>query len=453
MHDGYDGGYARAFPSKFADDQQRYSLPGQHYVTSDSEPKSQSHSSKRTRTTSSARRSRKSSSAARDLVRALLIEKIDADDSTQAQLARAYDILRAESQRAANAERLALETAERLKGVSSARAQALQDAARAQAELRAYKLQFENAQQQLRTANDLVAQSDVEREQAVQTVARMKRAVEKYKAGELRRRAMEQGRLEGREEAFRDMGFRYSRDRERGPLVEDDDMAPLTPSDSTMLPIPPPEPVPLASRRRAESLSRMQTPRVQTPIQSRPARQSQIVQNQPMPNFIRRNTTPVNDRSQTPWRPVPPPATTAVRPPQGPATPPEYMHGDEEIEDTLYDRDREMNGSPDHIIIRSPVPTHPTHPPPLQPQLQTRPPRPPSSHGSRPTHISYPASQRHARHQSIDIPAALASESARRIYSQVSSSSSDTFEPVDPPEPPQEVGYDYTSSREPPVVC
>lgn len=425
-------------------------MPDQHYVTSESKS---TPSSKRTRTTSSARRSRKSSTAARDLVRALLLEKIDADDATQSQLQRAYDILRNESKRAADAERLALETAQRLKGVSSARAQALQEAAKAQAELRAYKLQFENAQQQLRTANELMAQTDAERDHAIQSVARMKKAVAKYREGELRRRAIEQGRLEGREEALRDMGARYSRMRDRGTFVEDDDVL-RTPTDVTMLPMPPPERVPIVVRRRAESLSRVQTPRTTTPVQSRQIRHSQVEQ----PNIVRRNTsTPVQDRSQTPWRSIPSPATAAVRQPSNAGTPPAYAHRDEEIENTQYDRAHRMNDIPDHIIIRSPVPTRPVETQtPLQAQFQRVPPRPPSSQASRPTNVSYPPSQRqgngHAHVPPHILAAQRAAESAGRIYSQVSSSSSETFDPVVPPEAPEVVDYDYTATHEQPFV-
>ena len=145
-----------------------------------------------------AKRSRKTStSTARDLVRALVHEKLEADSGAEVQLARAYDIIKEESRRAAEAERAALEATQRLKALAISRATAAKEASRAQAELRAYKLQLENAQRQLQDANAIAAASDQERARAEQASRKLKHAVEKLRLSEYMRRAREEGRREG----------------------------------------------------------------------------------------------------------------------------------------------------------------------------------------------------------------------------------------------------------------
>ena len=193
--------------------------------------------------TSSGRRSRKTSSTSnRELIKILLEEKWDAE-RMQDQLDRAYGIIRAESRRVTLAEQTAVETSDRLRGANHARMAAQQEAARAKAELRLYKVQFENAQEQLKRANELILQSDLDRERAEHATEKMRRQVEKYREMEITRRAREEGRMEGREEASRELVAPVARtnlDNAVLPsLTQLDDQVEGTPRSRTVLDIPP----------------------------------------------------------------------------------------------------------------------------------------------------------------------------------------------------------------------
>ena len=74
---------------------------------------------------------------------------------------------------------------------------------RAQAELRMYKVQYDNAQLQIQRANDMIAESDTERDKAVKQMEKMRETLEKYKEAERLRRAREEGWKAGREEGYR----------------------------------------------------------------------------------------------------------------------------------------------------------------------------------------------------------------------------------------------------------
>ncbi|EJC98553.1 uncharacterized protein FOMMEDRAFT_148994 [Fomitiporia mediterranea MF3/22] len=462
---GYESDYIpeqtyHHFPGKFTEDDPNSgyfssaTAPGrsqQHYAE-DSDPKSRVFTGAgRSRTaSSSAKRSRKtSSSTARELVRALINERLEADTTGEVQLARAYDIIKTESRRAADAERIALESTERLKGLAIARAREQKDAVRAQAELRAYKMQLDNAQKQLEEANAIVAASDAERMKAEHAVTRMKRTVEKFREGELARRAREQGFREGRREALWSIGadvppVHSTHSRTRGPIYEDDDddEVPHTPTSNVPLPVPPPESVPIMSRRAATP-----TIRRSTPIQ-------QDWRTAPIPEVIRQEMTPPSRRASTPgWGlPVPPPASIPTLPRRGETprpnsrrsgtpgprqAPPPLEYDDfEPVPDP-----RAQHPEPDHIIIRSPVPVRPEPETPTGVPAQVYPTRPASSQATRPPpHAGHPQGhhphdpRRHPRHHSMGDPAALATASADRIYSQYATSSeSSSSEPRRPP--------------------
>lgn len=157
----------------------------------------------------------------------LLEDKLDAE-RLSAELNRANDLLRIESRRAHDAERVAREAQELLKGVEHARLAAQQEAARVKAELRLYKVQYENAQEQLIRANEMIREADLEREDAVEAMTRMRKKLERYRAAEIERRAREQGRREGREEVLR----------ERGVVREDDDEEAESPDNVIHQPTP-----------------------------------------------------------------------------------------------------------------------------------------------------------------------------------------------------------------------
>ncbi|THH06828.1 hypothetical protein EW145_g3812 [Phellinidium pouzarii] len=427
---GYDSEFTGEFQDEYAGGKNQH-VHG--HIYSDSEPKSRFTGRSRT---SSGRRSRKTSSSSRELVRVLLEEKKDAE-RMHVQLEHAYGILRAESQRAADAERTAIETAERLKGLHRARLAAQQETARLQAELRMYKIQYDKAQSQLLHANDMISQSDLERDKAERAMEKMRRAVDKFKGTELARRAREEGWRQGREEVMRErkvdaftqpVARRY-RGEDRPLLVEDDGeivedgieggrgpfqqtlnrsipqprqlqaapmRAPDSVSDTAPLPVPPPASVPVIPRNFARNF----VPRQSVPM--------------PVPRqIIETRSPPVLARNM----PMPDPQRF-----------------------------------PDHIVVRSPLPipasiprfveAEPTHPSssythrPLSraaalPQRDSQ--RYPSHSNSNSQHFSQPSrNHNHARDQSVDIPVNSASASANRIYSQTyespSSSDSNEFE-------------------------
>ena len=427
-----DGGYDDA------DENARYNTPtspghsrsrrhSQHYADySDGGSRSRFASLSRSRTESSAKRSRKTStSTARDLVRALVHEKLEADSGAEVQLARAYDIIKEESRRAAEAERAALEATQRLKALAISRATAAKEASRAQAELRAYKLQLENAQRQLQDANAIAAASDQERARAEQASRKLKHAVEKLRLSEYMRRAREEGRREGLLESRGVVPPTRSSALVSVPAIEDGDDEPLpqTPVSNIPLPVPPPDYPPIVSRR------------AQTPASAH--RGSQGVRT-PVPDVIRQGATPPRRQSQAPSHSVPPSASIPIlhrraETPGSSQRPPVY----DDFDPVPEARDLHINSIPDHIIIRSPVPvrasspTEPTHfsQPPHQP-------RPRSSQASHPYIHQRPQPPRHARHYSIDDPAARASASASRIYSHYSTSSDSTISDTTAQRPP-----------------
>lgn len=315
---------------------------GGGYYYSDSEPKSRF-----TGRSSSGRRSRKTSSSGKELVRILLEEKADAS-RLHAQLERAYGVLRAESQRAVDAERSAVETAERLKGTHRARAAAQSEASRLQAELRMYKMQYAEAQKQLERANEMITQSDQERERSEREVEKMRKGMEKMREREVARRAMEEGRRIGREEAeavrrrrLQEVAEAANR-RARGiefPINEDGDESVeggyATEGQA-------------GGRRRRRSLAQPQHPRgapvaaesyrTQSPLPVPPPESVPVYSN-PVPLAMNRVPADIAYRQA---------AGDAGYDYQNPTTQ-AYPPSDGLVDSRPY---------PDHIIIRSPVPSH-----------------------------------------------------------------------------------------------
>jgi hypothetical protein len=173
------------------------------YTTTDTETKYRSNGDLNGRSQpSTTRRTRKSSTSKSGLVKILLEGKIDAENM-KVQLEQAYAYIRAESRRANEAERILQEAKERLKGLMLAKQASDKAAERAQAELRMYKVQYENAQMQMQRANEMIQESDMERDKARRQMEKMKEALEKYKEAELMRRAREEGWRAGREDGYR----------------------------------------------------------------------------------------------------------------------------------------------------------------------------------------------------------------------------------------------------------
>ncbi|KAI5120567.1 hypothetical protein M0805_002517 [Coniferiporia weirii] len=423
---GYDSGFAGDLEDDYTGGKGRDSTG---YVYSDSELKSRTTSRSRV---SSGRRSRKNSSSSRELVRILIEEKADAE-RLQTQLERAYGVLRAESQRAVDAERAAIETAEKLKGTHRAHLASQQEAARLQAELRLYKLQFENAQSQLRRANDMISQSDLDLQRAESAMEKMRMTTHKIKGAELARRAREEGWRQGREEVLRELMVnepappvpRGLRGEDRPPLVEEDDDVEEEEE----------EPLHQAASREVPQPQQYQATHVRAPESD--------------------GTAPL---------PVPPPASVPIMP-RGPVrrsnprqsamAPPFHQDTQEDIyyqqmppnaaHDMIMPDSRPI---PDHIIVRSPLPVSASVPD----VVNITAPRPSSSHAMRPMSRAAMLAQRdrgpysqsahfnphprhpqqplhshiHARSHSVDVPPALPDQVYPQSYS--SSTSSDDHE-------------------------
>lgn len=356
----------------------------------------------------------------------LLEENLLDSENTHAQLAHAYDVLRAESRRAAEAERVALETRERLRSITSSRMEALKEASRAQSELRAYKLQFEAAQQRIRDANELTKQAETEKERSERKLKELRKIVDKYRENMLTQLAKEEGVREGRREVLRELTKQSY-----NPIVASGyNDIPMTPSDATVLPVPPPASVLVRSRRSTTPRSRYGSPPLSHP-----------------PDVLvgaRQPPTP-SRRAHTPVYPIPPPVTQPLPPPPSlPILP-------RQTATPVIKNSRE---GPDDIIIRSPVAIHPgahsiTRPSSSASRLRNNV-SPPVQSPSRASGATY---QQHGRHHSID-PAVLGAMSAGRIYTDNSTDTdSDTEFPSQPPPPPfsQIQGKQWLPKQE--VVC
>lgn len=195
------------------------------------------------------RKDRDRHSTSRDILKALLAEETESKQSRRlfrAALAR----LDAETQRAQEAERRALELAARFKVVNEARLAAQQDFNRVNEELRLYKVQYDNAQREILRGQEILKDLEAQRDDAEAVAARARTEARKLREEKLVYRAREEGRAEGYQEGLR-RGMeqaRYENMRE-----EDDDPptptreAPLEELPVRNLPSPSPNGVPLES--------------------------------------------------------------------------------------------------------------------------------------------------------------------------------------------------------------
>ncbi|KAG0700950.1 hypothetical protein DFH29DRAFT_929476 [Suillus ampliporus] len=126
----------------------------------------------------------------------------------------ALDRLDAESRRAEEAEVQLAETLERTRSINEARVAAQQEAARAQEELRLYKLQLDNAQREILRAQDVLGVIEAQRDDAEAAAADARSKARRLTEERLIELAREEGRRLGYEEGIR---------REKGRVVGIDD--------------------------------------------------------------------------------------------------------------------------------------------------------------------------------------------------------------------------------------
>lgn len=141
----------------------------------------------------------------------------------------ALDRLDSERQRAQEAERRALDLANRFRTVNEARLSALAELARVQQELSFYKLEYDVAQRELKRGQEMLNHAEAQRDDAEATAARARSAAQRIKEKHLVFLAKEEGRKLGYEEGLK-RGYEESRvfgynsgRRLDVPLVEEDD--------------------------------------------------------------------------------------------------------------------------------------------------------------------------------------------------------------------------------------
>ena len=129
-------------------------------------------------------------------------------------LASVSEQLKAETQRADEAEIRAREAALRFKSMHDAKVQAQQDAERHKQTLELYKLQLENAQREINKAQQIIDTLEAQRIEAEEVAARARTTARKLKEEKLATLAREEGRREGYEEGLaqgRSLGFEEGR--------------------------------------------------------------------------------------------------------------------------------------------------------------------------------------------------------------------------------------------------
>lgn len=184
----------------------------------------------RSRNRDSARRTHRSSkdkthaNSSKELVRLLVHEEHETQE-LRSMVHILSERLSNETLRAETAETRAKEAVLRFKQVNDARVAALQEASRASEELGLYKLQLENAQREIRRAQELLDAVEAQRHEAEEAAARARSTARKLKEEKLSQIAREEGRLEGIKEGIargRVLGYEegrseaYSRGRTAG---------------------------------------------------------------------------------------------------------------------------------------------------------------------------------------------------------------------------------------------
>ncbi|TCD70026.1 hypothetical protein EIP91_005278 [Steccherinum ochraceum] len=174
------------------------------------------------------KKDRHSALAQREMVRLLANEEAEAK-SMRKYLRAALDRLDGETRRAQEAERRALEIAERFRMVNEARQTAQNELTRVTEELKLWRNQFENAQKEIMRARDIFKDLEDQRNSAESDATKYRSLARKLNEERMVNKAREEGRREGFEEGLRrgmEQGRAevYSTRRPRDEvLIEDDD--------------------------------------------------------------------------------------------------------------------------------------------------------------------------------------------------------------------------------------
>jgi hypothetical protein len=143
----------------------------------------------------------------------LLYDEREANDLRRMLLS-ATEQLKQESHRADDNERRAREAIQRFKAINEARVAAQQDAARANEELRLYKLQLDYAQKEIYKAQNILDSLEAQRHDAEASAAKARNIARKLKEDTLVDLAREEGRKLGIQEGLargRSLGFDQAR--------------------------------------------------------------------------------------------------------------------------------------------------------------------------------------------------------------------------------------------------
>jgi hypothetical protein len=166
--------------------------------------------------------------------------------------------LKQESQRADDNERRAREAIQRFRAINEARVAAQQDAARANEELRMYKLQLDYAQKEIFRAQEILESLETQRHDAESSAANARNVARKLREEGLVDLAREEGHRLGLQEGVaraRRLGFDQARStpdrRDSRPIQSnpshvddrDDDVRSPTPTQTTFIAEPPLEPI------------------------------------------------------------------------------------------------------------------------------------------------------------------------------------------------------------------
>ncbi|KAI0371553.1 hypothetical protein BV20DRAFT_965310 [Pilatotrama ljubarskyi] len=145
----------------------------------------------------------------RDLFKYLMEDSIESKKMSKI-LRAALERLDSETRRAQEAERRALELAQRFKIVNEARMASQQELDRTHAELRMYKVQLDNAQREILRGSDLLKDIEAQRDSAEAAAARARSTARRLKEEQLVLKAKEEGRREGYREGLQ-RGYQQAR--------------------------------------------------------------------------------------------------------------------------------------------------------------------------------------------------------------------------------------------------
>ncbi|KZP05554.1 hypothetical protein FIBSPDRAFT_765695, partial [Athelia psychrophila] len=153
------------------------------------------------------------STSSRELARLLAFEEREIKDLQRAMYAMTEQ-LKNERQRADDADRKALDAAYKFRQSENSRVAAELNYARANEELRLYKVQLENAQKEIYRAQEVIADVESQRQEAEADAARSRSTARALKEERLMQTAREEGRRLGLQEGMhrgRDLGYQEGR--------------------------------------------------------------------------------------------------------------------------------------------------------------------------------------------------------------------------------------------------